>query len=567
MKKGQITIPALIAIILGILVLVLLILGFSTGWSNLWDKINIFGGGKVNVDSIRQACSLACMQQGAYSFCSQERELTIEKRKTIKGSCFDFATKNPSLEIENCDICSGTSSACKIENNIDKNCDGVAEETSSESGLFTESQQLYYFLDTGGTTSIEGKPDINKRKEELNIPNDLCYWNSMEEIYKEKCADLSESEIKEIFEKKKVYREENTPDWAVLNSEGDFCVPLVFDYDEWEEETKIMSIPAAGLFDGNKNKIYLNPNLDWKRENLRRVLLHEGLHSIQIKKEGNVYLGSEKGEGLNFFKEIEITLSKESSKIECADKISSICKKVNQTHEEIENELEKKYEETQSNFLEKIKEIRTQFLEKQISKEDFLKEESRLSGIFKEEQDNYFDEQDNRITAYQYLCDLYSVSISAGMCPEEETIQKLIERYLNGAYSSSDSLKEKITSSFKELKSGYYSCYLKMNEAITKSYIGSKIELDPRLSEVQRWWLDTHNCEIIYTKEKAKEALNIFLSAENLSNEYEKTRLELKLLLDVYKGTEYEQQIYNQLITRLPGLAMTDSQDDGTAIA
>ena len=44
-NKGQdLSIGTLILIVLGIVVLVLLILGFSMGWGNLWQKIDIFGG-------------------------------------------------------------------------------------------------------------------------------------------------------------------------------------------------------------------------------------------------------------------------------------------------------------------------------------------------------------------------------------------------------------------------------------------------------------------------------------------------------------------------------------------
>jgi len=137
-KRGQgLTISTLIMIVLGILVLVFLIFGFSMGWSNFWDKINIFGG-EVNIDSVNMACNLACMQQGTYSFCTQERDLTIEKKKTTKGSCFDFATKNPSLGIENCNICSGTSSGCKVKDKPDVNCDGVAEETQKNTQSITQ---------------------------------------------------------------------------------------------------------------------------------------------------------------------------------------------------------------------------------------------------------------------------------------------------------------------------------------------------------------------------------------------------------------------------------------------
>lgn len=52
-KKGQdLSIGTLILIVLGIVVLVLLILGFTIGWDNLWDRINIFGGGAAIGDVI-----------------------------------------------------------------------------------------------------------------------------------------------------------------------------------------------------------------------------------------------------------------------------------------------------------------------------------------------------------------------------------------------------------------------------------------------------------------------------------------------------------------------------------
>ena len=56
-KKGaEMTIGTIIIIILALVVLVILVYGFSTGWTNLWEKITAFGGGKTNVQTIVQAC-------------------------------------------------------------------------------------------------------------------------------------------------------------------------------------------------------------------------------------------------------------------------------------------------------------------------------------------------------------------------------------------------------------------------------------------------------------------------------------------------------------------------------
>ncbi len=73
-KAGQqMTLGTIIAIVLGIAVLVFLIFGFSSGWNNLWDKVTAFGGGDVNIDTIEQACALACSTQSSSSYCNQAR--------------------------------------------------------------------------------------------------------------------------------------------------------------------------------------------------------------------------------------------------------------------------------------------------------------------------------------------------------------------------------------------------------------------------------------------------------------------------------------------------------------
>ncbi len=77
-KHGQdLSIGTLILIVLGIVVLVLLILGFSLGWSNLWEKINIFQGGS-SIESVVQACKIAVSSQATYSYCNTFHKIKIE---------------------------------------------------------------------------------------------------------------------------------------------------------------------------------------------------------------------------------------------------------------------------------------------------------------------------------------------------------------------------------------------------------------------------------------------------------------------------------------------------------
>ena len=87
-KRGQgMSINAVIIIVLGIIVLAVIILGFSLGW----DKFVPFLSPSNNVDEIRENCEFACRQNQQYAFCSQPRDLITESG-TYEGSCNAFVT-------------------------------------------------------------------------------------------------------------------------------------------------------------------------------------------------------------------------------------------------------------------------------------------------------------------------------------------------------------------------------------------------------------------------------------------------------------------------------------------
>ena len=87
-KRGQdLSIGTLILIVLGIVVLVLLILGFSIGWGNLWEKINIFKGGSSIADVIT-ACKLAIASGNSYDFCQDFKEIKVDGKKQY-ANCQD----------------------------------------------------------------------------------------------------------------------------------------------------------------------------------------------------------------------------------------------------------------------------------------------------------------------------------------------------------------------------------------------------------------------------------------------------------------------------------------------
>jgi hypothetical protein len=88
-KKGQdLSTTTIILIVLGVVILVILILGFSTGWSSFKNLIS-----PTNVDSIIQDCSTACATDQKFSFCSAQRAFRVNEDKVdIKTSCAVLAS-------------------------------------------------------------------------------------------------------------------------------------------------------------------------------------------------------------------------------------------------------------------------------------------------------------------------------------------------------------------------------------------------------------------------------------------------------------------------------------------
>ena len=75
-KKAQgLSITTLILIIIGVVILVVLIFGFTAGWGNIKDWI----APSSNVDQVVSACSVACSSDQKYDFCSEVRTLKVEK--------------------------------------------------------------------------------------------------------------------------------------------------------------------------------------------------------------------------------------------------------------------------------------------------------------------------------------------------------------------------------------------------------------------------------------------------------------------------------------------------------
>ena len=92
-KKAQgMSVTTIILIVLGLVVLVVLILGFTIGW----DKIAPWIDGGNNVDDIKQQCAISCNLDNEYDFCTMNRELEAPDLPgdvdSVENNCNFFAT-------------------------------------------------------------------------------------------------------------------------------------------------------------------------------------------------------------------------------------------------------------------------------------------------------------------------------------------------------------------------------------------------------------------------------------------------------------------------------------------
>ncbi len=101
-KRGQeLSTSTIILLILGVIILVLLALGFTSGWGKIFPWIS-----SSNVDQVKSLCSSACAVNGEYEYCRAPKTLTTSNKseKIIDSTCFYLATYQPKYGIESCNI-------------------------------------------------------------------------------------------------------------------------------------------------------------------------------------------------------------------------------------------------------------------------------------------------------------------------------------------------------------------------------------------------------------------------------------------------------------------------------
>ena len=105
-KRGQgLSTNAIILIVLGVIVLVILAIGFMAGWEKIapWIKPS------NNVQTIVDACSMACSVNSVYDYCNVKRELNAEDETLKDATCYYLSKNKKTYGIRECfSLCEAT---------------------------------------------------------------------------------------------------------------------------------------------------------------------------------------------------------------------------------------------------------------------------------------------------------------------------------------------------------------------------------------------------------------------------------------------------------------------------
>jgi hypothetical protein len=97
-KAQEMSVTTIILIVLGLIVMVVLILGFTMGWGKIKEWIIPSN----NVASIVNSCKIACGTSQTYGYCFEKRELKSKEGDLKDVTCYSLAVKKPNYGIESC---------------------------------------------------------------------------------------------------------------------------------------------------------------------------------------------------------------------------------------------------------------------------------------------------------------------------------------------------------------------------------------------------------------------------------------------------------------------------------
>jgi len=98
-KKAQgLSTNTIILIILGIVVLVVLILGFTMGWANIAGWITPSN----NVQSLVDKCTISCNTNQKFSYCFEKKDLKSEDENIKDTTCYILSTQRSLYGVGSC---------------------------------------------------------------------------------------------------------------------------------------------------------------------------------------------------------------------------------------------------------------------------------------------------------------------------------------------------------------------------------------------------------------------------------------------------------------------------------
>ena len=90
-KAQGMSTSTIVLLILGLIILVVLVLGFTLGWNKILPFVK-----SNNIDTVVNGCELACTTANTYDFCSYPRPVNDGVNKKFEATCHDLAT-NPTF--------------------------------------------------------------------------------------------------------------------------------------------------------------------------------------------------------------------------------------------------------------------------------------------------------------------------------------------------------------------------------------------------------------------------------------------------------------------------------------
>ena len=114
-KRGQgLSVNAIILIVLGVVVLAVLVVGFTVGWQKILPFVST-----NNVDTLVTTCGIACSTNSQFDFCISKRELKAGDDSIKDVTCNYLAEKQKKYGVDSCgSICDDTTRLLDDTNNL-----------------------------------------------------------------------------------------------------------------------------------------------------------------------------------------------------------------------------------------------------------------------------------------------------------------------------------------------------------------------------------------------------------------------------------------------------------------